>query len=31
MPDWKSAAELEKDTVAFGKLIHALLGLYACV
>lgn len=29
MPDWKSAAELEKDAVAFGKLVHALLGLYA--
>lgn len=29
MPDWKSAAELEKDSVAFGKLVHALLGLYA--
>ncbi|EDQ98835.1 uncharacterized protein LACBIDRAFT_296082 [Laccaria bicolor S238N-H82] len=28
MPDWKSAAEIQKDAVAFGKLVHALLGLY---
>ena len=31
MPDWKSPAELQKDAAAFVKLIHVLLGVYACV
>lgn len=31
MPDWQSIAEVQKDAVAFTKLMHALLGLYAFV
>ncbi|KDR80358.1 hypothetical protein GALMADRAFT_223239 [Galerina marginata CBS 339.88] len=29
MPQWKLPAEVQKDAVAFTKLMHALLGLYA--
>ncbi|PPQ71761.1 hypothetical protein CVT25_004823 [Psilocybe cyanescens] len=29
MPDWKDPAEVQKDAVAFTKLLHCLLGLYA--
>jgi hypothetical protein len=31
MVDWKSAAELQKESIIFTNFVHAILGLYACV
>ena len=31
MPDWKLSDEIQKEATVFGKLMHSLLGIYACV